>query len=81
MQVVLPSAKDVIDFEPNFDEIKKCPGSGIIITGAPSPSAESKFDFYTRMFCPKSGINEVLTLQIPLQIMVSVENCWEGVPR
>ncbi|XP_022953478.1 uncharacterized protein LOC111456017 [Cucurbita moschata] len=56
--VVLPSAKDVIDFEPNFDEIKKCPGSGIIITGAPSPSAESKFDFYTRMFCPKSGINE-----------------------
>ncbi|XP_038896191.1 uncharacterized isomerase BH0283-like [Benincasa hispida] len=54
--VVLPSEKDVVDFQPNYDEIRKCPGTGLIITGV-SP-AESKFDFYTRYFCPKFGIYE-----------------------
>ncbi|XP_022953482.1 uncharacterized protein LOC111456018 isoform X3 [Cucurbita moschata] len=54
--VVLPSEKEVIDFEPNFDEIRKCPGTGVIITGA--PLGDSKFDFYSRFFCPKYGINE-----------------------
>ncbi|XP_050942679.1 uncharacterized protein LOC103492685 isoform X1 [Cucumis melo] len=55
--VVLPSEKDVVDFQPNIDEIRKLPGNGgVIITGA-SP-AESKFDFYSRYFCPNFGINE-----------------------
>lgn len=62
MQVVLPSEKDVVDFQPNIDEIRKLPGNGgVIITGA-SP-AESKFDFYSRYFCPNFGINEVLNAQ------------------
>ncbi|KAL9430900.1 hypothetical protein AB3S75_026153 [Citrus x aurantiifolia] len=54
--VVLPSAKSVTDVEPQFDEIRKCPGSGIIVSGLAPP--ESGFDFYSRFFCPKFGINE-----------------------
>ncbi|KAL0459552.1 UNVERIFIED_CONTAM: putative isomerase [Sesamum latifolium] len=54
--VVLPSGEAVEELEPNFDEIQKCPGRGIIITGlAP---AGSGFDFFSRFFCPKLGINE-----------------------
>ncbi|KAA0057617.1 putative isomerase BH0283-like protein [Cucumis melo var. makuwa] len=54
--VVLPSDREVVDFQPNYDEIRKLPGTGLIITGA--SSAESDFDFYTRYFCPKFGIYE-----------------------
>ncbi|XP_044483954.1 uncharacterized isomerase BH0283-like [Mangifera indica] len=54
--VVLPSAKSVVELEPQFDDIQKCPGTGIIVSGqAPS---ESGFDFYSRFFYPKVGINE-----------------------
>ena len=59
MQVVLPSAKSVTDVEPQLDEIRKCPGRGIIVSGLAPP--ESGFDFYSRFFCPKFGINEVIT--------------------
>ncbi|KAK1558616.1 hypothetical protein Q3G72_004617 [Acer saccharum] len=54
--VVLPSAKSVTEIQPQIDEILKCPGKGIIVSGAASP--ESGFDFYSRYFCPKFGINE-----------------------
>ncbi|OMP05007.1 Phenazine biosynthesis PhzF protein [Corchorus olitorius] len=54
--VVLPSAKSVIELEPQFDAILKCPGRGIIVSGV-SPS-DSEFDFSSRFFCPKNGINE-----------------------
>ncbi|KAH9728992.1 Phenazine biosynthesis PhzC/PhzF protein [Citrus sinensis] len=54
--VVLPSAKSVTDVEPQLDEIRKCPGRGIIVSGLAPP--ESGFDFYSRFFCPKFGINE-----------------------
>lgn len=57
-QVVLPSGNAVAEVEPQFDEIKNCPGRGIIITG-PAP-AGSGFDFFSRFFCPKLGINEVI---------------------
>ncbi|KAI3468993.1 hypothetical protein Pfo_025656 [Paulownia fortunei] len=54
--VVLPSGEAVVEVEPDFDEIQKCPGRGIIITGlAPRGSG---FDFFTRFFCPKLGVNE-----------------------
>ncbi|XP_058008691.1 uncharacterized protein LOC110638946 isoform X4 [Hevea brasiliensis] len=54
--VVLPSAKAVTELQPQFDEILNCPGRGIIVSGvAPSGSG---FDFYSRFFCPKFGINE-----------------------
>ncbi|XP_048336507.2 uncharacterized protein LOC107426010 [Ziziphus jujuba] len=54
--VVLPSAKAVVDVQPDFGAIEKCPGTGIIVTGAAPP--ESGFDFWSRYFCPKFGINE-----------------------
>lgn len=60
LQVVLPSGKDVIEISPEFDEILKCPGMGVIVSGVAPP--ESGFDFYSRFFCPKLGINEVILL-------------------
>ncbi|CAL1362001.1 unnamed protein product [Linum trigynum] len=54
--LVLPSGEAVLELEPNVDEIRKCPGRGIIVSGA-APSG-SGFDFYSRYFCPKYGINE-----------------------
>ncbi|KAF7804764.1 putative isomerase [Senna tora] len=54
--VVVTSGKSVAELKPQFDAIVNCPATGIIVTGdAPS---ESGFDFYSRYFCPKSGINE-----------------------
>ncbi|KAJ4956193.1 hypothetical protein NE237_012976 [Protea cynaroides] len=54
--VELPSGKAVEDLQPQRDEILKCPGRGVIITG-PAPDG-SAFDFFSRFFCPKFGINE-----------------------
>ncbi|CAL9088070.1 unnamed protein product [Musa acuminata var. zebrina] len=54
--VELSSGKEVIDLHPNFDEIQKCAGRGLIVT-APAPPG-SEYDIFTRFFCPKFGINE-----------------------
>ncbi|XP_021898064.1 uncharacterized protein LOC110814796 [Carica papaya] len=54
--VVLTSWKSVIELEPNFDEIMKCPGRGIIVS-AEAPQ-DSEFDFCSRFFFPKYGIKE-----------------------
>ncbi|XP_057965470.1 uncharacterized protein LOC131156036 [Malania oleifera] len=54
--VELSSAKTVADFQPEFDEIEKCPGQGLIITGLALP--HSGFDFFSRYFCPKYGVKE-----------------------
>ncbi|CAO2185014.1 unnamed protein product [Urochloa humidicola] len=54
--VELSSGKEVADIIPNFHEIKKCSGRGVIVTG-PAPSG-SGFDFFTRFFCPKFGVDE-----------------------
>ncbi|KAJ4727503.1 Phenazine biosynthesis PhzF protein [Melia azedarach] len=54
--VVLPSAKSVTEVQPRFDEILNCPGRGIIVSALAPP--ESGFDFYSRFFAPKVGINE-----------------------
>ncbi|KAF3332884.1 phenazine biosynthesis-like domain-containing protein 2 [Carex littledalei] len=54
--VELSSGKEVAELQPNFQEIEKCAGRGIIVTGqAPDGSG---FDFFSRFFCPKFGINE-----------------------
>ncbi|XP_073223828.1 uncharacterized protein [Cicer arietinum] len=54
--VVVSSGKNVTEVEPQLDVIGKIAGRGVIVTGiAPS---ESGFDFYSRYFCPKFGINE-----------------------
>ncbi|KAL3746169.1 hypothetical protein ACJRO7_015162 [Eucalyptus globulus] len=54
--IVIPSGKEVEEFQPQFDEIKRCPGRGIIITGSAQP--DSGFDFVNRFFNPKLGQNE-----------------------
>ncbi|GAB2299235.1 hypothetical protein Dimus_033306 [Dionaea muscipula] len=54
--VVLQSAEAVKDVQPQIEKIQKCPGRGIIISGQAPP--ESGFDFFSRFFCPKFGVNE-----------------------
>ncbi|RDY12370.1 hypothetical protein CR513_02851, partial [Mucuna pruriens] len=54
--VVVTSGRAVAELQPQLDAIVKCPGRGIIVSGiAPS---DSGFDFYSRFFCPKFGVNE-----------------------
>ncbi|KAI7738202.1 hypothetical protein M8C21_033602, partial [Ambrosia artemisiifolia] len=54
--VELSSAKEVAEFKPQIHKIKAAPGRGIVITAlAPNGSG---FDFYSRFFCPKYGIDE-----------------------
>jgi len=61
--VELSSGKEVADIIPNIHEIKVCSGRGVIVTG-PAP-AGSGFDFFTRFFCPKFGVDEVMSYSFP----------------
>ncbi|KAL0928576.1 hypothetical protein M5K25_000473 [Dendrobium thyrsiflorum] len=54
--VELTSGKDLADIKPNFVELARCVGRGVIMT-APAPPGTG-FDFFTRFFCPKMGVNE-----------------------
>ncbi|KAL5205586.1 hypothetical protein ABZP36_033795 [Zizania latifolia] len=56
LMVELSSGKEVDNILPNIDEIKKCAGRGVLITG-PAP-AGSGYDFFSRFFCPKFGVDE-----------------------
>ena len=53
MFAVFDRGADIRDIQPNFDEIKNLDGQGLIIS-----SADDEFDFVSRYFCPKYGINE-----------------------
>ncbi|XP_044339885.1 uncharacterized isomerase BH0283 isoform X2 [Triticum aestivum] len=55
-EVELSSAKEVADILPNIEEIKKLSCGGIMVTG-PAP-AGSGYNFFTRLFCPKFGMDE-----------------------
>uniref|UniRef100_A0A0A9CVF3 Isomerase n=1 Tax=Arundo donax TaxID=35708 RepID=A0A0A9CVF3_ARUDO len=54
--VELSLGKEVADIIPDINEIKKCSGRGVVVTG-PAPDG-SGYDFFTRFFCPKFGIDE-----------------------
>jgi predicted PhzF superfamily epimerase YddE/YHI9 len=54
--VVLNTEAEVAEFEPNFSEISCLDGFGFIITAI--ADAESPYDFVSRFFAPKAGINE-----------------------
>lgn len=58
LQVVLSSWESVIELKPRLDEISKCPCEGMMVTAA--ASAGSKYDFCSRYFAPRFGINEVI---------------------
>lgn len=64
---MLPSGEAVVEVVPQFAEIEKLPGRSIIITGlAPTGSG---FDFFSRVFCPKLGLNEVLELDFIANVL------------
>ncbi|TKY52605.1 catalytic protein [Spatholobus suberectus] len=54
--VVVTSGRVVEELKPQLDAIVKCPGRGLIVSGIATPG--SGFDFYSRFFCPKLGVNE-----------------------
>ncbi|KAM3330006.1 hypothetical protein ACQJBY_026803 [Aegilops geniculata] len=54
--VELSSGKEVADLLPNIEEIRKCAGRGVIVTGPAPPG--SGHDFFSRFSCPKFGIDE-----------------------
>lgn len=62
----LSSGKEVVDILPSIDEIKNLACRGLIVTG-PAP-AGSGYDFFTRFFCPKFGIDEVMSFLSPKHI-------------
>ena len=47
------SDNEIEEIKPNFDLLKQLPGQGLIIS-----SLGEKYDFVSRYFCPKFGINE-----------------------
>lgn len=55
---MVASANNVTEVQPHFDAIYKLPVRGVSVSGVAPP--ESGFDFYSRFFCPKIGINEVI---------------------
>ncbi|CAG7894135.1 unnamed protein product, partial [Brassica rapa] len=54
--VVLPSLESVTELQPVMDDILNCPCDGIIVTAVGSPG--SAYDFHSRYFAPKLGVNE-----------------------
>ncbi|OVA05518.1 Phenazine biosynthesis PhzF protein [Macleaya cordata] len=70
--VELSSGQTVADLEPQFDEIRKCAGRGVLLTGA-APRG-SGFDFYSRLFCPKLGVNEASPRGGMLEVHLNEEN-------
>ena len=63
----------MIEIQPEFDAICKCPGLGIIVSGA-APSG-SGFDFYSQVFWPKLGINEVKFVSLWSQSIAMFVKC------
>ncbi|MFV1982694.1 MAG: PhzF family phenazine biosynthesis protein [Thiohalomonadales bacterium] len=51
--ILLASEHEVVDYSPNFELLKTLPGQGVCIT-APGVN----YDFVSRFFVPKAGINE-----------------------
>lgn len=54
---MLSSWESVAELQPKLDDIMKCPGKVMIVTAA-APEG-SPYDFCSRLFAPKLGLNEV----------------------
>ncbi|TVU22589.1 hypothetical protein EJB05_32299, partial [Eragrostis curvula] len=76
--VELSSGKEVTDIIPDIHEIKKCSGRGVLVTG-PAP-AGSGYDFFSRFFCPKFGIDEVTRHLCPKLYIQHTESMQEQNP-
>ncbi|KAJ4880980.1 phenazine biosynthesis PhzC/PhzF family protein [Raphanus sativus] len=55
--VVLQTWESVTELQPRMDDILKCPGKIIIVTAAAPPQG-SAYDFCSRIFAPKLGVDE-----------------------
>lgn len=55
--VELQSSEDVDNLNPNFEKMVDFPGRGGVIVTALA-AANTEYDFISRFFCPKMGINE-----------------------
>jgi len=51
--IVLDSEQAVIQYQPDFEKLKSLPGRGVCIT-----ASSTEYDFVSRFFGPKAGINE-----------------------
>lgn len=56
--VVLPTAEDVVNIQPNLAKIEKLPCRAITITALNNRYFSKEFDFVSRYFAPKVGIPE-----------------------
>uniref|UniRef100_A0A0D9W2S9 Uncharacterized protein n=1 Tax=Leersia perrieri TaxID=77586 RepID=A0A0D9W2S9_9ORYZ len=54
--VELNSSEEVVNVHPNIAELVQCAGRGVAVTG--TAPAGCSYDFFTRFFCPKYGLNE-----------------------
>jgi len=61
--VELQSSEDVENLIPKFEKMLNFPGRGGVIVTAPA-AANSEYDFISRFFCPKMGIDEVLSFTL-----------------
>jgi predicted PhzF superfamily epimerase YddE/YHI9 len=59
------SREDVEKLNPKFASMMDLPGRGGVMVTAPA-AASSEYDFVSRFFCPKLGINEVLSPRVVL---------------
>lgn len=55
--VEFQSSEDVVNVKPRFEKMLGFPGRGGVIVTAPA-TADSEYDYISRFFCPKSGLNE-----------------------
>ncbi|KAF8053287.1 hypothetical protein N665_1436s0003 [Sinapis alba] len=62
IMVVLSSWEAVAELQPRTEDIMKCPGKVMIVTAA-APEG-SAYDFCSRLFAPKLGLNEVKKLNL-----------------
>ncbi|WZZ34572.1 hypothetical protein YC2023_017973 [Brassica napus] len=69
--VVLPSLESVTELQPIMDDILNCPCDGIIVTAAGSPG--TAYDFHSRYFAPKLGVDEASRRSGTLEIYLDKE--------
>lgn len=74
LKVVLPSWESVKKLQPIRDDILKCPGKMLVVTAAAPPG--SNYDFITRVFGPKIGVDEVKRSYVHLYLHLLMDRLF-----